>query len=171
MANLGGVFDATQIQPDAGRDPIPTGEYPAMIVDSDMRHTKDRSGQYLELVHKIMDGPFKGRKVWARLNLVNSNQQTMSIAQGQLSAIAHAAGVLSFSDSQQLHNRPMLIRVEFVRAAPPKRTTDRNEIRGWKSLTGAGPIAPANAGAAPPAPAAAAKAPSAPPWARPQAAV
>lgn len=167
MANLGGVFDATKIQPDAGREPIPSGEYPAMIVDSDMRKTKDGSGQYLELVHEIIDGPFKGRKLWARLNLVNSNQQTASIAQAQLSAIAHATGVLTFTDSQQLHNRPMLVRVEFVRAAPPKRTSDSNEVRGWKSL-GSAPTAP------PPAAVAANQAPataSAPPWARPAAAV
>lgn len=164
MANLGGVFDATKIKPDAGREPIPSGEYPAMIVDSDMRKTKDGSGQYLELVHEIMDGPYKGRKLWARLNLVNQNQQTASIAQAQLSAIAHATGVLTFTDSQQLHNRPMLVRVEFLKAAPPKRDTDSNEIRGWKSLGGAAPAPAPAPGNVPAAPAASAN--GAPPWAR-----
>lgn len=166
MANLGGVFDATKIKPDSGREPIPSGEYPAMIVDSDMRKTKDGHGQYLELVHEIIDGPYKGRKLWARLNLVNSNQQTSGIAQAQLSAVAHASGVLTLTDSQQLHNRPMLIRVEFLRAAPPKRDTDSNEIRGWKSPGSAAQAAPVATGA--PA-VASAPATAAPPWARPAA--
>lgn len=168
MSNLGGVFDASQVPPDSGRDPIPSGEYVCCIVDSAMRPTKDNSGKYLELVHEIMDGPLRGRKVWARLNLVNANQQTVNIAQAQLSAICHAAGTLQVSDSQQLHNRPMLVRVEFVRADGKKRTNDSNEVRGWKAINGTGP-APVQASAfGQPAAAAAPAATGAPPWQRQQ---
>lgn len=173
MSNLGGVFDASQVAPDSGRDPIPSGEYVCCIVDSAMRPTKDNSGKYLELVHEIMDGPMKGRKVWARLNLVNVNQQTVNISQAQLSAICHAAGVLQITDSQQLHNRPMLVRVEFVRADGKKRTTDSNEVRGWKAINGAAP-APVQQAAfgqvAQPAAAPQQQATGAPPWQRGKAA-
>ena len=135
MGNLGGVFDATQVAPDTGRDPLPTGDYICVIVDSDMKQTKDGRGQYLELVHEVVEGPAKGRKAWARLNLVNHNQTAQSIAQGQLSAICHACGVLTIQDSQQLHNRPILVRIEYVKAGP-KRDSDSNEIRSWKSVSG-----------------------------------
>lgn len=167
MANLGGTFDATQIQPDTGREPLPSGEYVCVIVDSDMRQTKDGRGQYLELVHEVVEGPYQGRKAWARLNLVNHNQTAQSIAQGQLSTICHACGVLSVQDSQQLHNRPMLVRIEFLKAGP-KRDTDTNEIRGWKSVNGqplaAGTVTAGPAPTGSPAPAAAAA--GAPPWAK-----
>lgn len=162
MGNLGGVFDATQVAPDTGRDPLPTGDYICVIVDSDMKQTKDGRGQYLELVHEVVEGPAKGRKAWARLNLVNHNSTAQSIAQGQLSAICHACGVLSIQDSQQLHNRPMLVRIEYLKAGP-KRDSDTNEIRSWKSVSGQPPASGVVAGApAPPAPAAA----GAPPWAK-----
>lgn len=163
MANLGGQFLGRNVAPDEGRDPIPAGEYLAMIVDSDMKSTKDGRGQYLELVHQIVDGPFKGRKVWARLNLVNANQQTATIAQAQLSAITHALGLQDtpISDSQQLHNRPLVIRVTFEKADGQKRTSDSNDVKGWKSPSAtAAPAAGVGTGTTgmppPPAPAPAA---------------
>lgn len=151
MANLGGQFLGRNVAPDEGRDPIPAGCYMAMIVDSDMKSTKDGRGQYLELVHQIVDGPFKGRKVWARLNLVNSNQQTATIAQAQLSAITHAIGLQDtpITDSQQLHNRPLVIRVSYEKADGQKRTSDGNDVKGWKSPSAtAAPVAGVGAGVA-----------------------
>ena len=36
-----------------------------------MKATKAGTGQYLQLGFQILDGPHKGRKLWARLNLDN----------------------------------------------------------------------------------------------------
>ena len=154
--------------------PIPAGEYPAQIIDSEMRATASNAGQYLSLTHQIIDGPYKGRLVWARLNLDNPNAQTVEIANRQLSAICHAAGILQVTDSVQLHHRPLVIRVEFVPAGTDRRgrTRDRdsNEIKGWKKLEGAVPAAPAQAAAtstpASATPRAAAPAATSPPWRR-----
>lgn len=164
MANLGFAFDPNAV-PESEYVVIPSGEYPAMIVDSDMKATKSGTGQYLELAHQIVDGPCKGKKVWARLNLVNSNATAVQIAQQHLAEIQRAINLMqTINDSQMLHNRPLIIRVEFVPADSTKnRNKDTNEIKGWKAINGAVPMA----GAAPSAPAANA-APSAagaaPPW-------
>jgi len=177
MANLG-LFNAADVPPQEDFGPVPAGEYPAQIIDSEMRATASNAGQYLSLTHQIIDGPFKGRLVWARLNLDNPNAQTVEIANRQLSAICHAVGILKVTDSLQLHNRPLMIRVEFVPAGTDRRgrTRDRdsNEIKGWKKLEGEAPAAAsASAQAAMPgvpAPAiprtAAPAAASAPPWKR-----
>jgi hypothetical protein len=169
-------FDPSTVQPATDMSPIPAGEYSAMIIDSAMKDTKNRDGQYLELTHDVIDGPFKGRKVWARLNLFNKNTQTVEIAKRQLSAICHAAGIPNAQASEQLHNRPMLIRVEFKAANPadPK-SKDGNDIKAWKQLTG--PVTVPGAAAAPvtyppaglPAPTHAPAAAATPPWARPAA--
>jgi hypothetical protein len=155
MANIGS-FDATQVAPREDFTPLPTGEYPAQIVDSDMKPTKKNDGQYLELTFEIADGEFKGRKVWSRLNLDNPNPKAVEIAQRDLSAICHAAGKLQIRDSQELHYKPMLIRVEYVEAGEG-RDKPTNDIKAYKALAGAAPSA-----AAPAAPAAAGSA--APPW-------
>lgn len=159
---FGGGFDARTVNPDSEFSPIPAGDYLAMIIDSGMKPTKENNGQYLELTHEVIDGPMKGRKVWARLNLINQNQQAVDIAKRHFSQICHAAGVLNVTDSQQLHNRPVLIRVAFVAADGQRRKNDSNEIKEWKSASGA-PAQPAGYSApAAPAPAQAAGAPKAP---------
>lgn len=176
MANLG-FFNAAEVPPQQDYSPIPAGEYPAQIIDSNMKATASNNGQYLELTHQIIDGPYKGRNVWARLNLDNPNAQTVQIAQQQLSSICHAIGVLKPGDSTALHNKPMVIRVEFIAAGSVDkrgRTRDRdtNEIKAWKKLEGnapAAPSAPAHAATStspPTALQAAAPAAASPPWQR-----
>ncbi len=141
MSFLGQTFDASQVDPNSQFEPLPSGEYPAMIIESEMKPTKNNAGQYLELKYQIIDGPFKGRQVWARLNLDNPNATAVQIAQQNLSAICHACSRLQVNDSAQLHNIPHLVRVEFLPASP-KRERAGNEIRGWKAIAGVtGPIA------------------------------
>ncbi|PJK01479.1 hypothetical protein CO615_04160 [Lysobacteraceae bacterium NML75-0749] len=176
MAFLGQSYNLAAIDPQRDFGAIPSGEYLVMIVDSDMKATKAGTGQYLELTHEILEGPYKGQKLWARLNLINPNQQAVSIAQSQLSAIGHAINVLNPSDSQELHNRPMIARVEFVKADGERTQRDSNEIKAWKRYDGAAQM-PSAAAPQPQAqaPAPAQAAPSAaqgglPPWKRDQAA-
>jgi hypothetical protein len=153
MANLNGIYNPDA---EAGTDftPVPTGEYLMVITDSDMKPTNANTGEYLELTHEIIDGPYKARKAWARLNLVNSNAQAVEIANRDLASIRAATGVPNPRDSQELHNKPMLVRVEFIKAGTTKgkKTYDRdtNEIRAWKKAEGyvATNTAPSNAPAA-----------------------
>src|SRR5574337_455411 len=92
MAFLGNYVDPNA---PAAQDfaPVPSGEYPAIITDSDMKPTKKNDGQYPELTYQIIDSPYKGRLVWGRLNLDNPNAQAVAIAQGQLNAIVAACGI------------------------------------------------------------------------------
>lgn len=168
MAFLGAQFDPNTVPPSQDFTPLPSGEYPAIITDSEMKPTKNSTGHYLELTFQVIDGPSKGRLVWARLNLDNPNAKAVEIAKRDLSAICHAAGIVqAITDSQQLHNRPLVIRVEFVPAGP-NRQRDGNEVKGYKRMDGA------PAPAAQPSPFAAAAANTAPPagppaWAKPAA--
>lgn len=169
MANLG-HFDPNTVEPAQDFDPIPSGEYVAIITDSDLKHTKNGAGQYLELAHQIIDGEFKGRLVWARLNIQNSNEIAQRIAQQQLSAICHAIGLTqAISDSEQLHNRPLVIRVAYLPADDAKGYRAKNDIKAWKALDNPAPAAAAAAKPpAAPAPAtqrAPVPARAAPPWA------
>lgn len=162
MANLTGIYNPeAEASQDVGC--IPTGEYLAQIVDSDMKPTAENTGEYLELTHEVLDGPYKGRKVWSRLNLINDNAQAVEIANRDFSAIRHATGVLNPKDSFDLHRKPMVIRVEMIpagtlikkgRRAGQTTDRDRNEIRAWKAAEGvtAAPTAaaPAAASATPP---------------------
>ena len=117
MANLGATFDATGIEPTQTLEVLPPGKYPAQIVKSDLRLTKDGMGQYLFLEIDVLEGPYQGRKLFDRLNLVNANPQAVEIAQRTLSAICHATGRLQVQDSEELHLIPF---IAVVQVQPPK---------------------------------------------------
>lgn len=128
MANLTG-FDANRVEPSTDFEPLPAGKYLAVITESEMKPTKSGAGSYLQLTFEILDGPHKGRKVWARLNLANSNETTVKIAQAELSAICRAVGVLAPNDSVELHNLPLVITVKCKKRTDTGEIT--NEVKGY----------------------------------------
>lgn len=128
-------FDSTNIDPAPRFDPIPAGDYPAIVTASQMKQTKTGTGSYLELELQIQDGEFSGRKLFDRLNLDNENRQTVEIAQRQLSQICHAVGVLQVADSEQLHFKPL---TAIVALKPAKgEYSASNEVKGYKAAQGA----------------------------------
>ena len=153
MANLNG-FDANNVEPAAGFDPIPTGKYLAIITETSMKPTKSGVGNYLEITFQVIDGEFKGRLLWSRLNLDNPNATTVKIARAELSAICRAVGVMAPKDSIELHNLPLVITVGCKKRDDTGDLT--NEIKGYEAKQHVAP-APA-AGAATPG--------STPPWKR-----
>lgn len=158
-------FDAAQVEPQqTAFDPLPAGNYIAVVTDTDLRPT--RSGRALKLSFRIVDGQFNGRMVWANLNIENASAQAQEIAQKQLSALCHAVGTINLSDTTQLHDKPVRIRVK-VRPAEGEWPAS-NDVTGYEVAPGAAvPVMAPPAARAPSAaaPARAASAPAAP-WTR-----
>lgn len=127
MASLNG-FNANNVEPMTDFEAIPAGKYLAVITASEMKPTKSGNGAYLELTFEVLEGEFKGRKLWARLNLDNPSQVAVKIARSELASICRAAGILEPKDSFELHNLPMVLTVK------QKASDDgevRNEIKGY----------------------------------------
>lgn len=170
MVQLGGTFDANSVEPSKSFDLLPAGWYAMQIVASEWKQTK-AGGAYLQLDLEMLEQhhpSLKGRKLWARLNLNNANDQTVAIAQRDLSAICRSVGVTTVTDTQQLHNRPLAVKVK-VRAASGEYEA-QNEPSGYDALmarfaqgAAPAPTAPTSPAARPPA----TPTPGAPaPWAR-----
>lgn len=129
--NLSG-FNATEVQPNSF-DVVPAGEYEACIVNSVKMATKAGTGAFLSMELQILEGDYKGRKVFDNLNLWNPSEKAVEIARGTLSAICRAVGVLTPGDSSDLHNRPLRIKLG-VRTDP--QYGDKNEIKAYKPTSG-----------------------------------
>ena len=130
MANIPGGFDASQVDPNVAPEPIPNGKYVVIIKESELKATSDGQGQLLALTLEIMEGPFKGRKLYDRLNLVNKSAEAVRIARGQLSAIFRSVGVMQPRDTVELHNLPL---VAVVKVGKRKDTQElKNEIKGYE---------------------------------------
>lgn len=140
-------FDATTVTPDAGvGDPLPTGWYNVSIDESDIKPTQDGTGAYLKLRFTVLDGQYQGRKLFENLNIRNNNQQTVEIAQRQLSAICHAVGVLKPGKSQELHDKPLKVRVGQKKAEAG--FDAGNKITAYKNVNEQVDVAGGDAGAA-----------------------
>ena len=156
-------FNANEVEPSVGFEAIPAGKYQAVIVDSDMKPNKAGTGEYLQLEFEVIEGEFKGRKLWTRLNLHNPNPDAVRMAQADLSAICHAVNVIHPGDSVELHNLPLTITVKC------RKTPDGdivNDIKGYapkETAVAATPAAPGTAAPQQPQPE---TVPSVAPWAR-----
>jgi len=130
--NLDG-FDATTVDPDVGFEPVPKGAYLSILTDSKFESTKAGDGEFLWLKWEIVEGEYKGRAVIDRLNLKNKNGTTVKIAQAALSAICHAVGILKPKDSEELHNKTVMVSV----ALEPYKDGFSNSVKGYKAANGA----------------------------------
>jgi len=128
MAQLN--FDARNVEPLPNFDPIPAGQYVAMIVASEEK-TSQNSHRFVTLEFEILEGPYKGRKLWVNLNLYHPNPETVKFARAELASICLAVGVPAPQDSTQLHNVPVTISVRCVNR---KDTGElQNRIKGYAS--------------------------------------
>ena len=147
MANLNN-FNANDVDPSVGFEPVPAGKYLAAITDSEMKDTKSGSGKYLQLTFQVIEGEYKNRLLWARLNLQNANPTAVKIARAELSAICRAVGVMTPKDSVELHNLPLQITVKLTKRQDTGEMA--NEIKGYEKKGVAAGQAQQATGNAPP---------------------
>lgn len=158
MASI--FFDASTVAPQSSSNPLPAGTYLAHVMESSIAPLKTGNGQALKLTLEILDGQFKGKRVWEHLNIQHTNEEAQRIAQSQLSALCHAINVIKLTDTSDLHFKPVKIKVA-VREAQGQYGASNN-IKGYEQAGGvAQTAAPTNF-----APAAAPAASNAPAWAK-----
>ncbi len=136
MSNLSAYnFNAEEVEPSSSFDPIPAGWYQAIINASEIKPTRDGYGEYLSLTLQVIEGQYANRLVFARLNLKNANDKAVDIARKDLAAICRAVGVMSPQSSEELHDKPLMIKVKVRPASGDYEAS--NDIGGYKAVEGA----------------------------------
>jgi hypothetical protein len=144
MAQLGGNYIPDPNETEDSFDIVPAGDYIAIISASDYVANQKGTGMILKLTYEIIDGEFKGRKIFENLNLENENAVAVQIAKKTLNSICLACGVNAIQDSSQLHSIPMLLDVGIK---PAKGDYDaQNKIKKHLPVNGSAPQAPAQNG-------------------------
>lgn len=127
------VFDATTVQPSTGvPDPVPAGWYNAIVEETAIEPTKDGNGAFISAKFSIADGQYANRKVYHMFNVKNNSQTAVEIAYRDLSALQHAIGLLRMQDTQELHGRPLKIKVSITPA--DKGYDAKNAIKAFKNI-------------------------------------
>jgi hypothetical protein len=121
-------FDiSTYEAPKSDYDPLPKGEYMAMVTESQMKITKAGTGEYLALTMQIIEGKYADRKIWENLNLHNPNEVAENIARANLKAVSEACGFAELDDTDQLNDIPFILVLDIDRKDPT-----RNRVMGYK---------------------------------------
>ena len=155
---------------------LPAGWYTAQVTESEIVPLKSGQGQALKLTFEVLSDGYRNRKVWARLNVQHrGSPQAEQIAQQQLRELCDSVGIVRMTDTVELHNKPVQIKVKVRKSEDPQ-YEDQNEVNGFKPAGGSpahgqamaagmaqrAATPPANAPAAAPAAAGG----STPPWAK-----
>lgn len=99
-------FDATNVPPQVGNEPIPEGWYNLAVDASELKPTKSGDGTYYQLQVKVLDGQNAGRIIFDLVNWQNPNPVTVEIGRKRMSAYCHALGVIQLAATEQLHGIP-----------------------------------------------------------------
>lgn len=158
MSFLGETFNAADLpQGTGGFDPIPAGTYTASITQANLRDTKDGTGKMIAVRYDITGPSHQGRVIFSNINIRNKSPKAEEIGRQQLGDIMRAIGLASLQDTDQLIGGQLQIKVDIEKKEGYEA---RNQVKGFKALSGSPAPAPAAAPAQAPA------AGAAPPWAR-----
>jgi hypothetical protein len=165
-------FDTSTVEKrESNYELLPAGFYTAQVIESEIVLLASGNGQALKLTLEVLQDGYRGRKVWARLNVQHTNPKAETIAQQQLRELCDSIGVVRMQDTVELHNKPFSVKLK-VRVDESGKYEPQNEVVGFKAAAGTvaagGSFPPAQRPAAPAtaAPAAAAASGSVPPWAK-----
>lgn len=122
-------FQADPNMPTNSYELLPKGDYLCMAIASELKPNSKRTGDYLQITFEVLDGPSKGRKIWDRLNIRNANKTAEKIALEALNNLCVATGVMALNDSDQLHNIPVILKVDIE--AGRDGYDDQNRVKGY----------------------------------------
>ena len=137
MAFLNEEFNVNELPQGNGNfEPLPAGWYTATISQSELKATKAGNGQYIKLRYDITGPSHQGRVVFGNLNIKNASTKAEEIGRQQLGEIMRAIGLAKVSDTDQLIGGNLGIKLSV-------RTGEYagNEIKAFRALGGAAPVA------------------------------
>lgn len=128
MADLGQEFVADEVDDKLDFAAIPAGKYLALISGSEVKVNKKQNGTIAVFKFQIIDGPHKNRIVYLNINLTNPNQDAVNIGKGDLKQIAKATGKPRFSNTEVVHNIPLVIELKVVEYKGEKKNEVKNVL-------------------------------------------
>lgn len=113
MAVLQQPFNAMQYNPEMGAPSLPLGlKMPVRIISSEVKSAaQNQNNGMVSFMVEVLDGENKGATGAINFNIYNSNGDAARIAHDHLAAMSYAIGLLTWQNTEQLHNIPFLVDV------------------------------------------------------------
>lgn len=127
-AFFGGTpFTPETIEPTTDFDVIPPGKYLALIETAEVKPTRAGNGHIIKLMMQILDGKYKGRKLFDNINIDNPNEQCVEIGMRTLSALGRALNLAVITDTAQLVGGIVVVHVKVQ--------NEQNNVRTYSEST------------------------------------
>lgn len=117
MAQLQHEFNVNDVGERKGFDPIPAGVYSALILENEIKPTKN-DGEMLVYTLEVQEGQYQGRKLYERLNIKNNSSDAQKIAYETLGEMVRACGLEKIRDTDELNGRRVSVTVKVAPARP-----------------------------------------------------
>lgn len=106
-------YNPNEVEAQTSFEALPAGDYVMLATAGEIKQTKAGTGSYVMLTNEVMEGEFKGRKVWSRFNVVNPNEQAVTIGRAQLKQLAEAINNADANDIQGFLDKPFTASVTY----------------------------------------------------------
>lgn len=127
MSVLGSMnFNASEVEPATGFEPIPEGTYTLMVDKAEEKPTRN-GGVQLVLQLRVVEGKYAKRTLFHRINLQHpTSPKCVEIGRAQLSGFCRATGVMTPRLPHEFANRTCIAHVTVAQRGDGKGLT--NEI-------------------------------------------
>jgi hypothetical protein len=124
-----GSFDPASVpQGDRDYQPIPAGEYRALIKSAEERPTRDGTGLGLNLQLQILGPSHQNRVLFCWINLRNKNEKAQEIGLRELAALCAAIGVAKPSGAHSMVGKIATVAIEIK---PGRDGEPENRVKRW----------------------------------------
>lgn len=114
---------------------LPAGDYIATIKKTELFETKksvDGSHLAIKIVFEVIEGKFKGHRLYLNLNIKNPSFKAQEIAVKTIHNISKACNILNIKDSKELINKVLVCSVVVETDDYRGQGAKKNEIKGFK---------------------------------------
>lgn len=108
MSDLLKDFNAGDVPRGDGAIPKDT-QATCLVTNVTEEKTKSGDGVYFKAEIQVVEGQYKGRKIWQNYNMVNANADAVRIGKAQFASLCLAMGVPAPRHLSELCNKPFRI--------------------------------------------------------------
>ena len=117
------------------------GDYPLVIVASELKTTRKGDGEYLKIeleaqqveMEVAQGHPRAGAKVWSNFNTQNPSAKAVEIGMQQLTRLVSAVGMQGFTHESELRGKSFMAEVVIEKSKNPA-YEDSNRIYGFRPM-------------------------------------
>ena len=160
----GQPFDPNAYEPSVDFDVLPPGKYTCLIESAELKTTLKKTGKYIKIALRVVDGQFKNRKLFGNINVQNPSEDCQRRGIAQLSSIGRAAQCYPVRDTTDLVDKVVVAVVKVKKREDTGE--DQNDVRMYECPAPQGGLTPQH-GTSPYGPPGSATAQEQPPYANP----